>query len=60
MPFAFCSHLPSRLEWSMFSGDFDKYENALYEIFKRDFILNKPTFMGKPVDIIHQAFYNNK
>lgn len=60
MPFNFCVQLPARLEWSMFAGDFKKYEEALYEIFKRDFITSAPSFMGKPVDIIHHTFYNNK
>ena len=34
----FCESLPSRLEWRMFGGDFSKYEEALYEVFKRDFL----------------------
>lgn len=60
MPFEYCERLPSRIEWKMFAGDFDRYEEALYTIFKRDFIDNKPCFRGKFVDIIHQQFYNGK
>lgn len=54
----FCESLPSRLEWRMFGGDFSKYEEALYEVFKRDFLRIPLTYMGKPVDIIHEKYYN--
>lgn len=60
MPFSFCDKMPSRLEWKMFGGSFDRYEEALYQIFKRDFIDNMPTYLGKPVDIIHEKYYNGK
>ena len=56
----FCESLPSRLEWRMFGGDFSKYEEALYEVFKRDFLRIPLTYMGKPVDIIHEKYYNRK
>lgn len=60
MPFAFCDKLPSRLEWNMFHGDFDQYENALYAIFKRDFLNCRPSYLGKPVDVIHERYYKDK
>lgn len=60
MPFAFCEQLPSRLEWEMFNGDFVRYEESLYQIFQRDFVVNRLVYQGKPVDIIHEQYYNGK
>ena len=60
MSYTFCEEVPSRVEWPLFSGDFERYEESLYSIFKKDFIISKPTFQGKPVDIIHEKYYNEK
>lgn len=55
-----CDQLPSPLPWEMFGGDWNRYKEALYSIFKRDFLDNPPSFLGKPVDIIHQQFFEDK
>ena len=55
-----CDKLPTRLDWSMFRGDSNRYLDALYKIFKRDFIDNPIIFNGKPVDIIHEKYFRDK
>ncbi len=39
--------LPEIIEMNDFGGDFHSYNEAVYEIFKKDFVLNKPRFNGK-------------
>lgn len=58
--FASCDKLPSRLEWKMFRGDATRYKNALYSVFKRDFLSGDLQFQGKNVDIIHEEFFEGK
>ena len=55
-----CAILPSALSWDLFGGDWAAYKEALYKVFKRDFIDNQPSFLGKPVDIIHEQFFEGK
>lgn len=58
--YANCRKLPSRLEWSMFRGDAHRYKEALYLVFKRDFLTGNLQFRGKNVDIIHEKFFEGK
>lgn len=58
--YANCKKLPSRLEWSMFRGDAKLYKEALYSVFKRDFLNGDLQFRGKNVDIIHEKFFEGK
>ena len=60
MSIANCEILASQLPWSLFHGDWSAYKDALYSVFKRDFIDSKPTFGGLPVDIIHQQTLEDK
>lgn len=39
-------NLPNLIELDEFNGDFLKYLEAVYECFKRDFIINRPIFRG--------------
>lgn len=39
-------NLPNLIELDEFNGDFFKYLEAVYECFKRDFIINSPIFRG--------------
>ena len=52
--------MPSKLEAKLFRGDMNAYIEALYKVFRRDFIDNEITYDGKRVDIIHQTYYNDK
>lgn len=52
--------MPSKLPVSLFNGDMALYKEALYKIFKRDFIDNELFFNGKKVDIIHEKLFENK
>lgn len=52
--------IPSKLESSLFRGDMNAYKEALYKIFRRDFIDNDIYFQGKKVDIIHEKFFEGK
>lgn len=56
----YCRNLPMRLTYDMFNENLAQYIKALYNIFKKDFIDNKPSFQGKPVDIIHEQFFQGK
>ena len=38
--------LPELIELTQFGGDFNRYLEAIYELFKRDFIDRKPVFRG--------------
>ena len=39
-------NLPDLIELSEFGGDFSKYLEAVYELFKQDFICKQPTYRG--------------
>lgn len=39
--------LPELIELSQFGGNFERYLEAVYEIFTRDFVRDKPSFRGK-------------
>lgn len=53
-------YIPSKIELSLFHGDVNAYTEALYKIFKRDFIENELYYQGKKVEIIHEQYYNGK
>lgn len=55
-----CNKLPTRLEWSLFRGDWNAYKEGLYKVFKKDFIEGQVYFHRKPVDIIHESFFEGK
>ena len=52
--------MPGKLEASLFHGNLNLYKEALYKIFKRDFIDNTLYYNGKKVDIIHEKFHEGK
>jgi len=39
--------LPEIIEMNDFGGDFHSFNEAVYEIFRNDFVVNKPKFNGK-------------
>lgn len=43
--------LPEIIELSEFNGNFDLYIEAIYQVFKNDFIDSKPVFRGKRVGL---------
>ena len=57
---------PALIFLNDFDGDFSHYFNAVYEIFRRAFIVNSPTYLGVRVsaqahpfvDGIHRTFYH--
>lgn len=38
--------LPDIIEINEFGGDFNRFLEAVYQIFKNDFVISKPTFQG--------------
>lgn len=48
------------IKLSDYSGNWDIYVDALYEIFCRDFILDMPVFEKKEVDFCQKDRYDNK
>ncbi len=52
--------MPSKLVPSLFGGNLNSYKEALYTIFKRDFIDNDVFYHGKKVDIIHEKLFEDK
>lgn len=45
--------LPSLLRLEEYGGDWQRYIDAVYAIFERDFIQNPPTLQGLPVGYRH-------
>jgi hypothetical protein len=43
--------LPSLIYLHEFGGDWDSFINAVYQVFRRDFITTKPSFRGIKVEI---------
>lgn len=55
-----CEKLPTQLNLSLFGHDWSLYKEKLYQIFRRDFIDGEVRFRGKPIDIIHERFFEGK
>ncbi len=55
-----CEKLPDIISLSDYGGNWENYKEAIYTIFKNDFINNRVMFNGKNVDIIHQAIFDGK
>lgn len=55
-----CEKLPNIVTLEDCEGAWDNYENALYCIFKNDFIINIPDFRDKPIGIFTNKMYNDK
>jgi len=54
------SWVPPLEEFQKYQGNWEKYVEALYKIFKHDFILNRTLFHGKNIGIISSPRYDNK
>ena len=52
--------LPELIELTQFGGDFDRYMEAVYELFKRDFIDSKPVFRGMRLGLKKYPLYQEK
>ena len=52
--------LPELIELTQFEGDFNRYLEAVYELFKRDFIDRKPVFRGMRVGLKKYPLYQDK
>ncbi len=52
--------LPDIIELSGFGGDFYAYYEAVYEIFKNDFVINKPIFQGKRLALKAHPYFDGK
>ena len=52
--------LPVLIELSEFRGDFSAYLEAVYEIFKEDFVSSQPIFKGKRLGLKRHPLVDNK
>ena len=52
--------LPELIELSQFGGNFAQYLEAVYEIFKNEFVLRRPSFRGIRLGLKKHPMYNNK
>ena len=52
--------LPELVELADYGGDFSKYLEAVYELFKRDFIEGKPLFRGIRLGLKKYPLYKDK
>ena len=52
--------LPPLIRFETYSGDWPSYCEALYSVFKKDFIYSKPTFRGRPIRLKHMPMTNGK
>ncbi len=48
------------IELTEFSGNWNRYNDHLFSIFKKDFIDSQPIFHGKPVFMGNPALFNGK
>lgn len=53
-------NLPNLIELDEFNGDFLKYLEAVYECFKRDFIINRPIFKGVRLGLKKYPLFQEK
>lgn len=52
--------LPPLVLFENFQGDWVKYEDALYEFFKKDFIHSTPTFLGEKLGLKRHPLRDGK
>ncbi|GHT43555.1 hypothetical protein FACS189438_0990 [Bacteroidia bacterium] len=52
--------LPALIELFQYDGNFELYNNAVYEIFKNDFVLNKPVYEGKKLRLKARPYMEGK
>jgi hypothetical protein len=52
--------LPDLIELIHFGGDFNKYNAAVYGVFKEDFVINKPAFEGKKLRLKAHPYIDGK
>jgi len=55
-----CYWLPDLITMNDFGGDWQDYDNFLYEVFRGDFIKNNVFFRGKIVRVRHSPEINDK
>lgn len=55
-----CDWLPDLLEYDNMYPNLEIYDNAVYNIFKRDFIDSSPTFKGLDVKIKFRPYHENR
>ncbi len=53
-------NLPELIELAQFEGNFNRYLDAVYELFKRDFIDHKPVFRGMRLGLKKYPLSQNK
>ncbi|MEX0684361.1 MAG: hypothetical protein WD267_04155 [Balneolales bacterium] len=52
--------LPDLIELNDSGGNWNRYIEAVYEAFKKDFVLNKPSFRGQKLGLKHHPAVNGK
>lgn len=52
--------LPSLIELDDYNGNWENYIHAVYEIFRRDFVLSKPVFRGQRLGLKRYPEQNGK
>lgn len=55
-----CDRLPSLIKFEDYNGEWEAYENALYDVFKTTFIDNTQYFRSKPIGIFTETMYHGK
>lgn len=52
--------LPEIIELNDFGGNFNAFNEAVYEIFRKDFVINKPIYRGKRLALKKHPIVNGK
>ncbi len=52
--------LPDLVTLAEYNGRWEDYVGALYEVFREDFLQNKPTLNSKPIELLRGCCFNNK
>lgn len=55
-----CEWLPTIVELSQFSGNWDRYLNHIYTIFEKDFLKTRPVFNGTLLNVKRHPKTNGK
>ena len=55
-----CNYIPQPIALEDFNGDWHLYLNAIYEVFKQDFLTSPVVFNNKIVSIITEAIFDGK
>jgi len=55
-----CTNIPSLILFTDYNGEYFEYENAVYELFIKDYINAKPVFKGQTLALKRHPLFRNR